>query len=560
MKKDKLRETTAAGFRRRAKITKGLNFVGQQATVNAGHTLLCSMSTFKKLASDTALYGVSTILGRLLSYILVPLQTYAFTRPKELSSNVEFYSYIALLLVIYTFGLETAFFRFSARKPELLTKTFNETLSLVLVITITGTALLLLLAPQITVWLNYPGQTTFIRWSALIVAIDAIIAIPFARLRVENKARQFVKVRMLNIATVVAFNVFFLVICPDIYGDKYLPGLKPLISYVYNPTIGPGYIFLANLLGNAFYFLLLRDAFRGFRFRFNWPDVRVLYVYAYPIMLTGLANVVNNLTDRLFLRHYLPEGFYQDAHGVLLTNEDALGIYGNCFKLSVFMALATQSFRFAADPFFFSRAEDKNSPALLADVTKWFTIVCVIIWVGVSVNIDILGKVMLAPAYRQGLYIVPFLLLGNLFLGVYQNIGFWFKLTDKTKFGTLFTLIGATITVLGNMLLIPLMGFMGCVVAFLTSSFVMLVLCYVLGEKYYPVPYNVRSAAGYLLAAGVLIYAVWLFPIPNLWIAVPVHMVLLGLFVIVIGYVERATFVPLLARFRKRPTTPVKTV
>ena len=203
-----------------------------------------------------------------------------------------------------------------------------------------------------------------------------------------------------------------------------MPLLKPFIHVIYNPAIGPGYIFLANLLGNAFYFLLLRDAFKGFRFRFNRPDVRVLFIYAYPLMLTGLANVVNSVTDRTFLRHYLPDGFYTGLNGLPLTNEDALGIYGNCFKLSVFMALATQSFRFAADPFFFSRAEDKNSPELLARVTKWFTIVCVLIWVGVSLNVDIIGVAMLAPAYRQGLTIVPFLLLGNLFLGVYQNIGF----------------------------------------------------------------------------------------------------------------------------------------
>ncbi len=510
------------------------------------------MSTFKKLASDTALYGVSTILGRLLSYLLVPLQTYAFARPKDLSSNVEFYSYIALLLVVYTFGLETAFFRFAARKPEILTKTFSETLSLVLLITGTATAILLYLAPEISVWLNYPGQTAFIRWSALIVAIDAIIAIPFARLRVENKARQFVKVKMLNIAIVIVLNVFFLVICPDVMRGKYLSVLKPFINFIYDPTIGPGYIFLANLLGNSGYFLLLRNTFRGFRFQFNWPDVKVLYMYAYPIMLTGLANVVNSLTDRLFLRHYLPEGFYTGANGLALTSEDALGIYGNCFKLSVFMALATQSFRFAADPFFFSRAEDKNSPELLAQVTKWFTIVCVVIWVGVSLNVDVIGTAMLSPAYRQGLTIVPLLLLGNLFLGVYQNIGLWYKLTDKTKFGTLFTLIGAAITVVGNILLIPVMGYMGCVVVFLTSSFVMLVLCYVLGEKYYPVPYDVRSAAGYILAAGSLIWACWQFPIANLWVAVPVHLALFGLFILTMLFVERDTVQPMVARFRKR--------
>ncbi|GAB2570821.1 polysaccharide biosynthesis protein [Spirosoma areae] len=514
------------------------------------------MSTFKKLAGDTALYGVSTILGRLLNYVLVPIQTYAFAKPRELSSNVEFYSYIGLLLVIYTFGLETAFFRFSARKPEILTKTLSDTLSLILVITGIGTALLLYLAPNIAVWLNYPGQTTFIRWSALIVAIDAIVAIPFARLRVENKARQFVQIKMLNVGLVVLFNVFFLVICPDIDRGNYLTGLQPLIRLVYGPTIGPGYIFLANLLGNAFYFLLLRDAFRGFRFRLIWPDVQLLYVYAYPIMLTGLANVVNIVTDRVFLRRYLPEGFYTGLNGLPLTNEDALGIYGNCFKLSVFMALATQSFRFAADPFFFSRAEDKNSPDLLALVNKWFTIVCVLIWVGVSLNADIIGVVMLAPAYRQGLVIVPLLLLGNLFLGVYQNIGLWFKLTDKTKFGTFFTVVGAAITIVGNIVLIPIIGYMGCAVAFLASSFVMLVLCYALGNKYYPVPYNVLSAVGYLVGAGLLIWASWQFPIADLWIGVPIHMALFGLFIFVVLFVERDTIRPMVRRFRK-PKSPV---
>lgn len=497
------------------------------------------MSTFKKLASDTALYGISTILGRMLNYVLVPIQTYAFARPKELSSNVEFYSYIALLLVIYTLGLETAFFRFSARRPETTAKVFSDTLSMVITITAVATVALLVLAPQIASWLNYPNQTDFIRWSALIVAIDAIMAIPFARLRVENKAKQYVWARMLNIAIVVALNVFFLIICPDIDRGHYLAGLKPLIQYVYNPAIGPGYIFLANLLGNLCYFFLLRDAFRGFRFRLHWVDIRTLYIYAFPIMLTGLANVVNNLTDRLFLRHYLPDGFYAG-----LTNEDALGIYGNCFKLSVFMALVTTSFRLAADPFFFSRAEDKNAPDLLARVTKWFTIVCVLIWLGVSLNLDLLGTIMLAPAYRSGLVVVPLLLLGNLFLGVYLNIAFWFKLTDKTKFGTLITVIGATITILGNMFLIPVMGYMGCAVAFMTASFVMMVICYVLGQKYYPVPYETGSAVLYTVGAGLLIYASLQIPIASLWVAVPYHLALFGLFVGVVIVAERDTLRP----------------
>jgi O-antigen/teichoic acid export membrane protein len=220
------------------------------------------------------------------------------------------------------------------------------------------------------------------------------------------------------------------------------------------------------------------------------------------------------------------------------------------------MALVIQSFKFAADPFFFSRAEDKNSPKLLADVTKWFIIACVLIWVTVSLNLDVVGLLVSKP-YRPGLSIVPLLLLANLFLGVYYNISFWFKLSDKTQFGTLITVIGAAVTIGLNILLIPIMGYMGCAVAFLTSSFVMMALCYVLGEKYYPVPYHLKSAAGYIIGAGLLIYLSLQFPIADLWVSIPVHTALLGLFFVAILFIERDTFQPALQRYRNRGRKPV---
>ncbi|WP_420149610.1 polysaccharide biosynthesis C-terminal domain-containing protein [Spirosoma sp.] len=507
------------------------------------------MSQFKKLASDTALYGISTILGRLLNFALVPLHTYVFTKPGALSSNVELYSYVGVLLTLYTLGLETTFFRFAARAkndPVEQQRVFSDTLSIVILISGLASTLIIALAPQITSWLNYPGQQSSIIWVSLIIAIDAIVAIPFARLRVENKARQFVIAKITNIVLAVMLNVFFLIICRDIYSGKYLSVLQPFVRLFYNPAIGPGYIFLANLLANATYFVLIRDAFRNFRFRVDKMAMGALVAYAFPLMLTNLAGLVNNTTDRIFLRHFLSEGFYDG-----ISSADALGIYGNCYKLSVFMALAIQSFKFAADPFFFSQAEDKNAPDLLASVTKWFLIVCTIIWVGASLNLDVLG-LLLSERYRVGLDIVPLLLLANLFLGVYYNISFWFKLSDKTKFGTFITAVGATVTILGNVVLIPIIGYMGCAVAFLASSFVMMAMCYVLGEKYYPVPYDVRSAATYIIGAGLLIYVSWLFPIANLWIAVPVHLSLCGLFVGVVLFIERDTFLPLVARLRKR--------
>ncbi|WP_405516412.1 lipopolysaccharide biosynthesis protein [Spirosoma sp. KNUC1025] len=318
------------------------------------------MSQFKKLASDTALYGVSTILGRMLNFVLVPLHTYVFTKPGVLASNVELYSYVGVLLTLYTIGLETAFFRFAAKAkndPVERQRIFNDTLSLVMLISGLASILIIGFTPQITVWLNYPGQQSSIIWVALIIAIDAIMAIPFARLRVENKARQFVVAKITNIVLVVALNVFFLIICRDIYAGKYLQVLQPLIRLFYNPAIGPGYIFLANLIANALYFFLVRQAFSNFRFRINKVEIGVLIAYAFPLMLTNLAGLVNNTTDRIFLRHFLPEGFYDG-----ISSADALGIYGNCYKLSVFMALAIQSFKFAADPFFFRRLKTKMRP------------------------------------------------------------------------------------------------------------------------------------------------------------------------------------------------------
>jgi O-antigen/teichoic acid export membrane protein len=210
-----------------------------------------------------------------------------------LSSNVEFYAYIGVLLALYTLGLETAFFRFAVRNPDQRQRVFNDSLSIVMAVSILPTIVFILFAHQIAVALDYPGQEQFIIWSALLVAIDAIVSIPFARLRAENKARQFVKAKVINILIVVSLNVFFLIICKDIYEGDYLTALRSVIGQLYDPTIGPGYIFLANLIGNALYVFVLRKAFTGFSFRVNWAEVRVLLVYAFPIMLTNLASSIH---------------------------------------------------------------------------------------------------------------------------------------------------------------------------------------------------------------------------------------------------------------------------
>ena len=500
------------------------------------------MSVLKKLAGETALYGVSSILGRVIYWFLVPLHTYVFLRPGELSSNTELYSWVALFSVIYTFGMETAFFRFANRSSEHRQDYFNQALTAISVVSVLFSGLLILAAPTLSDLLDYPGESSNIVYLALIVAIDAIVAIPFARLRLEKKAKKFVQIKIVNIVVNVLLNIFFLLICRDISLGKYLPSLQPLGAFLYRPEIGPGYIFIANLIANACFLFLLKDAFKGFQFTWKGVLFNEMWVYAYPILILGLAGTVNQMADRWFLRHLLPKGFYPN-----LTSEDALGIYGSCYKLSVFMSLAIQSFRYAADPFFFSRAEDKNAPQLLALVMKWFVVVCVILWVGVSLNIDFLGHYMLSKAYRVGLPVVPILLLANLFLGVYYNLAFWFKLTDKTQYGTLITFIGATLTVILNITFIPTAGYLACAWAFLVSSVVMCILCYLLGEKHYPVPYHVLSALGYIVSAGLLIYGASFVKISNLWVSLPYHLSLCLLYGCGVLLIERDS-IPLAIR------------
>jgi len=491
------------------------------------------MSVLKKLAGETALYGVSTILGRTLNWALVPLHTYIFVHPEQLASNIELYSWVALLNVFYTYGMETAFFRFASRQSGDKMTYFNQATTALIVSSLCFSSMLILFSSQIVGWLDYKGEEMNVVWLALVIAIDAIVSIPFARLRIEKKAKKFVTVKIINIAANVGLNLFFLVLCRDIHQSNYLTFLKPLIDSFYNPELGPGYIFLANFLANALFLVLLRDGFRGYRFGWDFVIFKELWKYGYPIFIMGLAGVVNLMTDRWFLRHLLPEGFYAG-----LSSKQVLSIYGNCYKLSIFMALAIQAFKFAADPFFFSKAEDKNAPALLALVNKWFIIVCVLIWVGICLNLETIA-LLIGKNYRSGTDAVPLLMLANLVLGVYYNVAFWFKLSDKTYFGTLITGIGAVVTVVLNLVLIPQIGYMGCAWAFLISSLVMLTLCVWLGNTHYPVAYRWAAPVGYILGGGLLIYGASQVKISNQWLAFPYHFLLYLLFLLIIVVVER---------------------
>ena len=493
------------------------------------------MSVLKKLASQTAVYGVSSIVGRVLTYLLVPVYTGVFAAA-EYGVVTGLYAYVAFLNVVFTYGMETTFFRFANRPGTDRRELYDRVMSLLLVSTVALTALLALLAKPVLALLAIPpGRERYAVWVALILGLDALAAIPFARLRLENKARKFASLRLASILVNVALNLFFIVLCPAVLRGDLLPGLRPLVAAVYDPGLGVGYVFLANLVASALTLLLLGREVLDFRFRFSLAPLRPLLKYAYPLMLMGLAGMVNETLDRILLPRWLPAGFYPGQSSLT-----AVGIYGACYKLSIFMSLVIQAFRYAAEPFFFAQSTDKNSPATFALIMKWFTLACAVIFVGISLNAEDFGALFLQRAeYRQGLAVVPVLLLANLFLGVYYNLSVWFKLTDKTYYGTYIGAGGAVLTIVLNFLLIPVLGYMGCALATLACYFMMAVLCWRLGERHFPVPYPALRLGLWLLGATALVALGWGVEVEDWWARHAWHAGLTALFLGALYVVER---------------------
>ena len=399
-------------------------------------------------------------------------------------------------------------------------------------------ALLISISGTIARYINFPDQQEYIMWLSVILAVDAIVAIPFARLRLLNKAVKFASIKLANILITVGANLLFLVFFRQIYEGAYLQDLKPLVAYVYNPDFGIGYIFLINLVANALIIPMLWREFSVFRFELNKDMLRPILVYAYPLLFMGMAGAVNELLDRILLEKVLPEDFYPGRSSMA-----AIGIYSACYKLSIFMTLAIQAFRYAAEPFFFSQAEQKDSPQAFALIMKWFVIACAFIFLFISANMEVFAELFLRrPEYHEGLVVVPVLLLANLFLGVYYNLTVWFKLTDKTHFGTYISFGGAAITIGFNLLLIPVLGYMGSAIATLICYFTMALVCYLLGNKHYPIPYPVGSMVSYILLAMALVAAALYLPVENFWARQVYHLALSSVFLVVVWLRERAYF------------------
>ena len=467
----------------------------------------------KKLASQTAVYGLSSILARLVNYLLVPLHTHTLDSASDYGTIAYYYSFAALLNVIYTHGMETAFFRFASKKEANQKEVYNTALTSVFVVSLLVSGLILFFSEDIAASIGFPKQAFYVRWFAYIMGIDALLAIPFAKLRQENKAFLFATVRLLMVFANVGLNLFFLSLCKNIYEGAYLTNYQNLVSKIYDPTLGPGYAFYCNLISNALAIPLLAKYFLKWRPTFNLASIKPLWVYGYPLIFSGIAFAINEVMDKILLRAWLPEGFYQNYDTM-----GAVGVYSGCYKLSIFITIAVQAYRYAAEPFFFAKANEKDSPQTYAVIMKYFVIICCLMMIAVMANLDWLSLLFLGkPEYREGLGIVPILLLANVFLGIYYNLAVWFKVTDQTHFGAYIGIGGALITLSLNFLLIPVLGYFGSAWATLACYGSMALACFLLGKQYFPIPYTALYNLGYLFTTVIISFGLYLLDF-NSWV------------------------------------------
>lgn len=509
------------------------------------------MGVFKKLAGDTAMYGMSSIIGRTLNYFLVPLHTAVFL-PADFGVLSELYIYVAFLNILFTYGMETTFFRFSARsQPGEVLQVYRVMLSFMLLSTIAFATLLIWFAPQLAALLGYPDKTQFIVWLVLILSVDTLAAIPFAWLRQANKAKKFAFIKIANVVVTVLLNLFFLYFCKNIAEGYLWPDWKSWVLRFYHPEWGIGYVFLSNLLANLLVLIFLYREFLSFRFVWDWSFFRPMLQYGYPLLFMGLAGTVNSMIDRILLKYWLPTDFYLG-----LSSITVVGIYAACYKLSIFMSLTIQAFRYAAEPFFFGKAADKNAPTLFAQVMKYFIIFCVVIWVVISLNLDILQVIFLRrEAYRQAIGLVPLLLFGQLLLGVYYNLTVWFKLKDQTHWGTKISFMGATATLLLNLILIPLSGYWGAAWATVLSYALMCWITYRLGQRHFPIPYAWKTIFLHVVAGAICIMLAFLLPMQLSWQSFAWHLFLLGIYIAGVAWSERKLLQNIGRRIAKAPQT-----
>lgn len=438
------------------------------------------MNPLKKLAGQTAIYGLSSIVGRTLNYLLTPLYVSVFT-PDQYGIITEMYAYVAFLVIFLTYGMETAYFRYSTLQNNNERKVFSTTISSLWATTAIFIGVAILFAEPVGNWLRYPNHTEYIIWFAIIVGLDAISSIPLARLRAEKKAKTFALINLTNVAVNIGLNLFFLYYCRTNFENG---NTNWVIDTFYNPEIGVGYVFIANLIASIIKFLLLTPVmFRGW-LRPDWNLLGEMLKYSFPLLFAGLAFVVNETIDRVLIKQLL-----WNEWGEVRTMRE-LGIYGAAYKLTMIISMFVQAFRYAAEPFYFDQEKQKDATKIYARVMNYFVIIMCVMYLGVLLYLPITKYFIPNPEYWEGLKVVPILLAANVCLGIYINQSIWYKLSKQTRYGALFSFIGAAITIGLNVTLIPIYGYMASAWATLVCYASMMIISYLVGRVKYPIPYN----------------------------------------------------------------------
>jgi O-antigen/teichoic acid export membrane protein len=486
------------------------------------------LKALKQLAGQTAIYGLPSIVGRLLNYLLVPLHTSVFL-PEKFGVITEMYAYVAFLVVILTYGMETAYFRFQSKEENRDKSVFSTVLISLFISTSIFWLVSTYFSESIASAINYPDNSEYVVWFAFIVGMDAIASVPLARLRIEGKAIRFAAVNFANILVNIGLNYFWVGYCiPEFEAGN----SNFLIDTFYSPEIGVGYVFLANLFASATKFALLSPIMIRFKFNFDWELLKKMLVYGSPLLISSIAIIVNESADKILLKWMLVGDL-----GVIESTRQ-VGIYGACYKLSIIISLFIQAFRYAAEPFFFNQEKEKGAKESYAKIMKYFVIVCSFIFLSVMLYIDILKYFLADESYWVGLHIVPILLFANIFLGIFYNLSVWYKLTSLTKYGAYIASFGALITIVLNLILIPIIGFEGSAWATLICYFSMVVISYVLGQKHYPIDYPLKSVFGYLIFAFLCYLSLDYLAINDALLKYAIHTTVLLLFILVIYALE----------------------
>lgn len=468
-------------------------------------------SNIKSLAKDTAIYGLSSIVGRFLNYLLVPLYTAKLAASTGGYGVItEVYSYVALLLVLLTFGMETTFFRFVNKEGENPLRVYSTTL-----MAVAGVGIVFLLGvfgflPAVSRLLGYADHPEYLGMMAACVAIDAFQCIPFAYLRYQRRPLKFAALKLTFIVLNISLNLLYFLLFPALYAK---PETHDFIAAFYNPDTGVGYAFGINLFCTSLITFFLRKELTGFRWLFDAALFRRMFTYAWPILLLGIAGILNQTADKMIFPRLVegPEGKVQ------------LGIYGASVKIAMIMAMITQAFRYAYEPFVFGKQKDKDNREVYAKAMKYFLIFTLFAFLIVVGYLDIL-KHIIAPDYWEGLKVVPVVMAAEIMMGVYFNLSFWYKLVDRTIWGAWFSGIGCAVLIAVNVAFIPEYGYMACAWAGVAGYGTAMLLSYLVGQRYYPIDYPMGSIAAYvgitLLFFGIMTCARNLLP---LWASLSVN-------------------------------------